>query len=191
MRPPGNPFGSIPGPVTTPQPFSDLSKIYPNLSGTNALASGDLMSELNGELSPATQQAIRQASAQFGVTSGMPGSGLMNNRTVRDLGLTTQGLVNQGIQNYGALINPISNTQTVRPELQAEIGATNSVNASSPNPADAATYARTLFDKYLASMRSPAGGTGPNSSVPWWQQGNAASQNAGLTETHIPYMYGL
>jgi hypothetical protein len=133
-------FGSNVKDVPMPNPFGDLSQIYPGLAAANAAVSGNISSQLAGELSPATQAAIQDASARFGVTSGMPGAGLARNRTVRDLGLTTEALQDQGLKNYLAAINQISATQTVNPALQTEINTQNSLNRAAPNPTDAAAF---------------------------------------------------
>jgi hypothetical protein len=154
-----------------------LNQAYPNLSGTNAALSSALTSELTGQLSPQTIAAINDAAASYGVTSGMPGSGLATNRFPRDIGLTTEGLMHQGIGDYSGAIPAVSSTQTVNPSTQAglntEINATNATNASAPDPTAANTYAQQLFDRYLRSMSRPSGGTGSTGNLPWYQQGNA------------------
>ena len=161
---PHGPFGSIPKDVPMPNPFGDLSKIYPGLGAANAAAGANIASQMAGQLSPATQAAIQDASAQFGVSSGMPGSGLQRSRTVRDLGLSTEAIQDQGLKNYLAALGVISNTQTVNPALQTEINTQNTLNRSAPDPTAAAAYSKTLFDQYLANMRGPGGGTGNRSS---------------------------
>lgn len=152
----GNAFGTKPGQVAMPNPFSDLSSIYPNLSGTNAQLSSNIASQLRGELSPDTIAALQDNAATFGVTSGMPGSQFQANYGLRSLGLSRENQINQGIQNYNQTIPVVSGTQTVNPGIQADVNATNVINAAAPDPAAAASYAQTLFDKYLQKL----GGTG-------------------------------
>lgn len=167
----GDPFGQKVAPVAMPQPFSDLSAVYPNLSGTNAQVSSDVLSRLKGELSPETLANIQNAAATFGVASGMPGSGLQINRGLRDVGLTTEALQEQGLKDYQGLLPTISGTQTVNPSLQYEVNLQNAINRAAPDPAAAATYAQSLFDKYLQNLRGPAGGSGENPlgpGVPPW-----------------------
>lgn len=154
-----------------------LSSVFPNLSGANAAASGALASELTGQLSPQTIAAINDAAASYGVTSGMPGSGLAQNLFPRSIGLATEQLQHQGIGDYSSLIPSVSGTQTVSPAqaapLNAEIQAMNATNASAPDPAAAGSYAQQLFQQYLSSLSRPSGGTGgPGSAqgLPWWQQ---------------------
>ncbi len=145
-----------------PNPAADLAAQYPGLTNQNEQISSNVMSELEGNLSPETLNSIRDASAVYGVTSGMPGSGLQTNRTLRDLGLTTEKVQGQGLQDYLNAITGISKTQTLAPELQNEINTQNSIWASAPDPEMAARRQETLFDKYLRSLSGPAGGTGVN-----------------------------
>lgn len=172
-------FGSRLPQIPVTNPFTDLSKVYPNLSGTNAATSGAIMSRLQGQLSPETMATIQNAAAQFGVGSGMPGSGLQANRTVRDLGIASENLQQQGIQDYNATIPTVSSTQTLNPQFQFEAALQNAVNAASPDPAAAGSYAQSLFDKYLQQLSSPAGGGGGGGpQVPWYDQGINASAYA-------------
>lgn len=148
-----------------------LNQSYPNLSGTNSQLSSALSSELTGQLSPATLAAIQDAAASYGVSSGMPGSGLAINRGPRDIGLATEDLIHRGIGDYASTIPAVSATQTVNPsqaaQLNTEINATNAVNASAPDPTAANSYAMQLFNRYLQSQSGPAGGSGQ----PWYMQG--------------------
>lgn len=156
------PFGAVPGQLGLPDPMGDLTKALPGLPKVNEAATGVLMSQLNGELSPQTVNAIQDAAARFGVSSGMPGSGLAWNRALRDLGLSVEGQQQKGLQNYGPFIGTVSGTQTLNPGLQAEIANTNAINAAAPDPTKAASYAQMLFQQYLQSIGGggPAGGTG-------------------------------
>lgn len=157
-QPGQGPFGTVPGPVGLPDPYSDLSRALPILPGLNSQVGNNLINQLQGRLSPETQQAIQDASARFGVGSGMPGSGLMRSRTARDLGLSTEALQQQGMQNYNQTIPTISRTQTVDPNTQIGLAQWNAINRSAPDPTQAAAYAKQLFDEYLAAMRGPGGG---------------------------------
>lgn len=157
----GGPFGSRIGPIAMPQPAADLAAQYPNLSASNIALSGDILSQLKGELSPETIRNIVDLSAAYGVSSGMPGSGLARNLIPRDIGLSTETLEQQGLQSYESALPIISRTQTVTPELQAEIEATNAYNMAAPDPASASAYAMGLYERYLnppgslgASLRS-------------------------------------
>lgn len=156
-----------------PNPFEDLSKIYPNLSATNKAVSGDISSQLAGQLSPDTIQGILSGAATFGQTSGMPGSGLARNIIPKDIGLTSQGLQQQGVQNYNQTIPTVSGTQTVSPSLQSDINTQNSVWQSAPDPWMAATHEQGVFQDYLDQM-NPSG-----NQVTW--AGKGGSGTADLT----------
>ncbi len=161
------PFGMVPGQLGLPNPAGDLAGQVPGLAGLNQQVSDTIGSYLGGELPPDVIAGIRDAAAKFGVTSGMPGSGLARNIVPRDIGLTSLDLKNRGLAAYNSFIPTVSGTQTVRPELQNQIAEQNAVNASAPNPGQAQSYAKQLFDQYLARLSqggrgssSPAGGTG-------------------------------
>lgn len=170
-----------------PNPSADLAALYPNLTATNAAMSGNVLSELRGQLSPDTISNIVDSSAAWGVGSGMPGSQLAKNLIPRSIGLTTSQLQRQGLQDYSSVIPVISGTQTVRPETQAEINATNAFNAAAPNPTAAANYAMELYDQYM----NPAGSTGwlfknnPSLAKAFAQGGGEAFQPAG-SSTWMP-----
>jgi hypothetical protein len=153
-------FGGVPGQVGLPNPFQDLSGAYPGLGQTNQALSGDILSQLGGNLSPSTINMIQDQAAAWGINSGMPGSGLARNRGLRDLGLTAENQINQGIGNYDRTISAVSGTQTVNPQLQTQLAERNALMASAPNPAAAGSYAQQLFNQYLQRMRGPGGGTG-------------------------------
>lgn len=153
-------FGAVPGAIGAPDPFSNLSAVFPNLSGTNKAASAAILAKLGGQLSPGTINSIKDAAAAWGVGAGVPGSSIQTNRGLRDLGLTSEGQVESGMRDYASLIPTIASTQTVSPELLTQISATNAVNASAPDPTQAASYAQQLFNEYLNKLRGGGGGAG-------------------------------
>lgn len=153
-------YGSIPGQTNLPNPSADLGKVFPNLSQANTSVSKDILNQLNGELSPDTISNIKDNAASFGVASGLPGSQFSSYRGLRNLGISTQDLQNQGIQNYNATVPTISRTQTVSPETQIALDQNNKVLASAPDPEAAAAEQQRLFDQYLDRLTNPAGGTG-------------------------------
>lgn len=177
-------FGAVPGPVGLPNPAGDLAAQYPNLPQTNQALSANILSQLSGQLSPGTLKMMQDAEAAQAIKSGMPGTNvqrgtLMGNRSVRDLGLTAEQQVQQGIANYNRTIPTVSGTQTVSPALQSELAMWNAINRSAPDPAASGNYAQQLFNQYLAQMRQRSGGvsaagamTGLNigAQEPTWQQ---------------------
>lgn len=152
--------GGVPGAIGLPNPYQDLQRHLTNLGPLNNQAGADILGNLNGQLSPETMARIQDASAAFGISSGMPGSGLARSRTARDLGLATQDLQARGVQQYNQTIPTISGTQTVSPGLQSEIASRNATFAAAPNPAAATSHAESLFQQYLDSMGRGNGGRG-------------------------------
>lgn len=160
----GGPFGTRVAPIPMPNPAGDLGGQYPNLTGTNAALSGDILAQLSGKLSPGTLAAMQDYEASLSAGSGMPGSNVIPgtlgyNRGVRDLGLTAEGQVKAGEAAYNSTIPTISRTQTVDPATQANINETNAINLSAPDPAAAQSYAKQLFDEYMTKLRGPGGGS--------------------------------
>lgn len=153
-------FGAVPGPIGMPNPAGSLGAQIPNLGALNTAASGDILSQLGGTLSAGTQNALHNAAATMGVTSGMPGSGLSWNSLYGNIAGASEMQQKQGLSEYNSFIPTVSGTQTVSPNLQTEIAGTNASNAAAPNPQASASYAQQLFDQYLQQLRGPAGGTG-------------------------------
>lgn len=155
------PFGAVPGQLGLPDPAGDLAHQIPGLSNLNSAASSGILGKLNGQLSPGTLNALKNASAQFGVSSGMPGSGLSSNSFLGNVAGASEAQQTAGVQQYNSFVPTVSGTQTVNPALQNEIATQNSLNAAAPDPTQAASYAKQLFDQYLSSMRGGGGNRGP------------------------------
>lgn len=130
-------FGQVPGIVGLPPVESQLASVFPGLQGANALASNDILSNLSGTLSPGTQGALQNASADYGVTSGMPGSGLDWNSLYGNIANASQQQQQTGLSEYNQTVPTISGTQTISPDLQTQIAFQNAVDIASPNPVDA------------------------------------------------------
>jgi hypothetical protein len=153
-------FGAVPGQLGLPDPGGDLAKRIPGLAGLNSAASANIAAQLGGELPQDVLNQIQDAAARFGVASGMPGSGLAGNRSLRDVGLNSLQQQQAGLGNLNAFSSQVSGTQTLSPALQAEIASQNAINAAAPDPSLAGGYAKSLYDQYLASVgRGGGGGT--------------------------------
>ena len=154
-----NAFGMVPGSIGAPSPFSDLSSVYPNLSGTNSQVSSAISGQLAGQLAPSTINGIHDSANTWGVAGGMgAGSGLAGDSGLKSLGINAEQLQQQGLTNYNQTIPTMSSTQTLNPQLQTEIAATNATNAAAPNPSQAASYAQSLFNQYLSKMNPQGSG---------------------------------
>lgn len=181
------PYGAVPGAIGLPSPAKDLGAVYPNLTGTTSKASSDILSELSGELSPETRNNIQNQAAQFGVSSGMPLSGLSRNSQLESLGLTTEQLQHQGLGDFLSGSEGISKTQTLDPALQAQIASRNALFRAAPNPGAANNQAQSLFQQLLAQTRGGQGGGRSTASLgpAYAGQGNppaiSAAQPGGVT----------
>ena len=189
-------YGLVPGQLGLPDPYKDLSGVLPNLSGLNAQAGQDVLGQLSGQLSPETINQLQDQAAQFGITSGMPGSNLAGRSGLKNLGLSVEGLQNQGLQNYNSLIPTVSHTQTVSPDLQNNIADRNSIFASAPDPGAAARAAEDAFNRGRGPMAGFGGGGAsvnpgmPNLSLPSHTETGAYGAGGGASRGTGPSVWG-
>lgn len=147
----------------------------PNYSGLAALSSGNIGSELSGELPQGVLDEILQASAERGISTGTTGSGNMNAALVKQLLGSSLDLTKMGEQELSGAVSRSPITQPfdiskmfVSPEQQQEAGMAASMYASAPDPGAAAR-----------KLEEDSKAWGWDSNLPWWQQGKAG------TVTHI------
>ena len=149
-------FGQVPGSLSDPNStFQQLSQI-PGFSGLSSSAIGDTQSQLNGSLSPQTQNLLQNKAASLGVSMGQPGGGTASTgntfttqNLLDNLGITSEQLQNQGLSNFNTL-SSTTGQQQLSPELQSSIQEQNAVNAATPNPAAAQSEALSLYQQYMA-----------------------------------------
>lgn len=143
--------GLVPGQVANP---------IPNASTLNTTAGNDLAAKLSGTLSPGTQNALQNASAEWGISSGMgDGSGIGWNQLYGNIANASENQQQQGLTDYN---------QITGPQFQTNLAQNNANLAAAPDPSASASYAQKLYNDYLQQMqrgKSPAGGTGSNSST--------------------------
>lgn len=151
-------FGSVPGVLSPPDPYGDLTSKLPKLPSLNSAAQNDILSNLEGTLSAGTEHALQNASATYGAASGMPGSGLSWNSLYGNIAGASENQQARGLQEYDSFLPTVAHTQTLSPELQTEIAGTNASNAAAPNPGASASYAQQLFQQYLDKLKNPASG---------------------------------
>lgn len=173
-------YGAVAGATTSPSPSYDLSTVYPNLTKSNEQASANILSGLQGNLSTSTINAIQDAAARYGISSGMGTSGLSKNLSLRDLGLNSEAVQSKALSDYNTLLGTTSKTQTVSPETQIALSQSNNALAAQANPQDATTYALDLYNQYLNSTKSAAGGTGGTTTT-------KLAGNAGGSGTTSPF----
>lgn len=127
-------FGSVPGIIAAPQPYEAFGKIFPNTQGITTGVSNEIVDELSGKLDPSTLAQIQNEGAAFGIASGMPGSGLVDNFDLNAVAHASMAEQQQGQKNYQSTIGPESRYLTVSPSTGAEIAETNAINSALPNP---------------------------------------------------------
>lgn len=153
-------YGSVPGNLSlVPSTYQQLQNI-PGYGGLTSSAVGDIGSELNGSISPGTQNLLQNKAASLGVSMGQPGGGVANpgntfttQNLLDNLGITSEQLQGQGLNS----LNQFSGTtgaQQLSPELESGIQEQNAVNAATPNPAAAQSEALSLYQQYMA-MANP------------------------------------
>jgi hypothetical protein len=166
-------FGSVPGPISLPQPYQDFGQVLPGTQSLQTGGASDVLSELEGQLSPETLASIQNQGAGWGVMSGMPGSGVQRNHNLYQAAMTSMQQQQTGAKNYGGLVGPSSRYLTVAPSTEAEIAETNALNAAAPNP--------TLSG--LTNIASMIGGMGFNYALNNFKQGGTSYQYEGPSDT--------
>lgn len=141
-------FGLVPGNVQSP---------LPGVTDLDSQAGSDIAAELGGTLSASTENALQNAAATFGATSGMPGSGLSWNALYGNIAGASEQQQQQGIGNLNS---------TFGPNAQVGLAQQNATNNAAPDPTESANYAEQLYNQYLNAMKGPQGGTGSNSGSP-------------------------
>lgn len=155
-------YGSVPGPISTPPNlFAQLSGLVPGFTRNTGGAGSVISSQLAGTVSPATLNALKTASAQFGVGAGMPGSGLEANELFGNIAGFSEGQQQKGVQNYLSEVGALGPTMT-NPNLAAEIAARNAAFAAAPDPKLAAQEA---FNTWLKGFGITSSAGTPN--MPW------------------------
>lgn len=145
-------YGAVAGATELPDVYSELSSVYPELGTTNTATSSALLSKLQGQLSPATINALQDASARYGVSSGMPMSGLTANKLFGNIAGWSEKQQQEGLQDYSSIIPTVSKTQTISPETQISTSQSNAALAAQANPEAASNYALDLYNEYLDRM---------------------------------------
>jgi len=174
------PYGLVPGQIGIPPSAWDQTRAAVPALGNTTQATNNILSELQGDINPQALKNMQDAAANYGISSGMPGSNaipgtLAFNKNLRNIGLDTQAIQRQGLQDYTSLLGSVSGLQTPQ-GLAAEIAAHNAQLRAAPDPQKAAERQLGDYWNSLAAARglgnrgggggggsigfSPAGGTG-------------------------------
>lgn len=196
-------YGGVPAQTGIPDSiWQESQAANPGLYALNDSSNSLVKSQLTGQLSPEALNAIRDSSATFGVTSGMPGSGIAANRGLRDIGRSVQDLQNQGFQNYmGALKTTAS--QQLDPSLVSSIQMHNAELAAAPDPAAAAGQENALYQFRYDQQRQAQAEDAAQAEKIWqshYDQTRAPAQTPGglrlgyqspYGESQTPYRGGI
>src|ERR1700704_5821967 len=94
-------FGKVPDSIPIPPNlFTQLSSSVPGFSANTAGTGSVIGSQLSGNVSPMTLNALKTGAAQFGVANGMPGSGLETNQLFGNIAGFSEGQQQKGVSNY-------------------------------------------------------------------------------------------
>jgi hypothetical protein len=146
---------------------ANLNAALPGAGAAQQTALGVVNNDLAGALAPDVVNNIEQIAAERGVSTGAPGSPNTNAALLKDIGLTSQGLQQTGLQDLNALtaaaptgpqFNPAS--QFLNPEEALGQENYNSQLESAPNPQAAAMANLTALN------RGASGGGGWGGSAP-------------------------
>jgi len=154
-------FGRTPGAVgPPPSTYAQVGNVAPALPQLTKSATDVVGSELSGQLSPGTINFLQDTAARFGISAGMPGmgaGGFGSNQFLRNLGMTSEGLSQRGVQDYQGILGTLASTQ-LQPGLEYEIASQNAINAAAPDPRQAAQEQLKLMQQYY-NLENPATGT--------------------------------
>jgi len=116
--------------------YQQAAQAMPGLPNLTTQTGNVVQSELAGQVSAGTSDYLQQLSAQWGVGAGMSGMGSGSvgaSNLVRSLGLTSEKLSQQGVQDYNSTLGTLASTQ-LSPELQAQVNEYNTQLAAAPDP---------------------------------------------------------
>lgn len=155
-------FGNIPQPNLTQAPT--LATVYPGLQQAQNVAAQNTLSRLRGELSPETINAIQDKAARFGLSAGMPGSGIAGSYGKKLLGLTTEGIQGQGLNDYLNALKAYSGTLSPTPgELLGAATSIYGTNVGAATSRYGANLGAQTAANQLAQQASQFGATFPES----------------------------
>lgn len=158
-------FGAVPGQVgIPPNVYQQLASVYPGLAGETATTSDLINSQLAGEFSPQTENALWDTANRFGVAAGMPGAGIWGNKFMGNVAGAKEALQQKGLENFQNVQKTLGGMMT-DPNLAAQIALRNATMKAAPDPTQAGLLQLQQFWAALMAGRGmggrgPAGGTG-------------------------------
>jgi hypothetical protein len=172
-------YGTVPGATATPpSTYEQISGITPQLSSLTNQNANLIGQQMKGVLPTDVIKKIQDMAASWGVSSGMPGSGLSQNLSLRDLGLTSLQEQQTGQTNY---LNTLSGLgqQQLDPGLLTSLSQSNATLAAAPNPQAAADQQMMDYLMFLNAAQPSQGTLIPNPAAP-------TSWTAGIQSAFTP-----
>lgn len=157
-------YGQVPGNLEKPPSlYEGIQSVYPGVSDLTSGAGRVIGSQIRGELSPETINAIQDEAASFGVTSGLPSTNFSGYRGLRNLGLNVEATQRGGVDAYNRYLSTLA-PLVDQPEMLTSIASWNATNNAAPDPRMAYEQLLRDYGKYMggaagAGSISPAGGT--------------------------------
>ena len=152
-------FGMVPGAIGIPPSVWQQEQQIPGVSAATTAETGNINSELAGQLSPGTTENLEDSAAARGLSLGQGGNtGLVDETLLKTLGLTQEELQQAGSTNLNSFLSTSGGMQTSQ-DLAATIASSNATNAAAANPTLAAWEAVAL-----GSGKGGGGGYSPTSS---------------------------
>lgn len=158
------PYGKVPGNIGVPPSIYDQAiAAIPGLGAAATPISGNILSELQGEIDPQALRNMQDSAASYGVSSGMPGTNaipgtLAFNKNLRNIGLDTYAVKQQGLRDYLSTLAGVGAGQTSQ-ATAADIANRNATLNAAPDPTQAAAQQLQNYWAALLATRGPGGGT--------------------------------
>jgi hypothetical protein len=161
-----NAYGAVPGQTQlAPNTYQQVGGIVPGLPNMTSGAASNIQNEINGTVPQSVVNQITNASAEQGVESGMPGSGLNTNSLIQSLGLNAEALTQKGTQDYLSFLTGVGSTQTNPGQAEA-LSQENASLAAAPNPQQAAAAQLAIYGQNQAQAAGRVGSGNNNASNP-------------------------
>jgi hypothetical protein len=149
-------YGAVPGPLTIPpNVYQQLTSLDPGMFGPTGSLPSSIQNEFGG-LSPETTAAIQQHAAQFGTSTGMPGSQFQGNYGLEQLGLGVEAQNSKAIKD-AISYSSLTGSQVTPQATALSVASNNATMASAPNPQQAASQ---QMGDWQAKFNAAAGGAG-------------------------------
>jgi hypothetical protein len=189
-------FGSKPAPVPIPASTWQETQSIPGMPQLNQNVQNILNSELMGNISPQTSEAILNQAAARGVNLGMTGGAYGNDLAIGLTGQTSQGLQQQGLNNAMGYEQAVAGQQ-LNPALVSDIQQYNNQVAAAPSPVASGLFGLgtnilgTVLGAELLGSSIGAGSAGANAASGAASAGGASADiGAGQTAQWMNEFYG-